>query len=142
MPMTKLDAGYQETRFNYFNISNIGKWTHLRLNIFPDGGIARFRVYGFTTPEWNKINRDELVDLIASENGAVCEGYSDAHYGHPRNLIKPGRGINMGDGWETARRLDRPPVLEADDSGILRVRITVFLKYITRYRFPIDLGFF
>ena len=53
-----------------------------------------------------------LVDLVAMENGGVCQGLSDAHYGHPRNLIKRGRGINMGDGWETARRKDRPPVLK------------------------------
>ena len=45
-------------------------------------------------------------------NGGVCQGLSDAHYGHPRNLIKPNRGINMGDGWETARRKDRPPILK------------------------------
>ncbi|XP_012261272.2 allantoicase-like [Athalia rosae] len=119
--MTTLEPGYEETRRNYFHVPANETWTHLRLNIFPDGGIARLRVFGLTTPDWNRINRKEQIDLIACENGAVCEGYSDAHYGHPRNLIKPGRGINMGDGWETARRLDRPPVLEADDSGILRV---------------------
>ena len=45
-------------------------------------------------------------------NGLYFQGLSDAHYGHPRNLIKRGRGINMGDGWETARRKDRPPVLK------------------------------
>jgi allantoicase len=49
-------------------------------------------------------------------NGGVCMGYSDAHYGHPRNIIQPGRGFNMGDGWETARRLDRPCVLQGNVS--------------------------
>ena len=53
-----------------------------------------------------------LVDLVAMENGGVCLGLSDAHYGHPRNLIKKNRGIDMGDGWETARRKDRPAVLK------------------------------
>lgn len=52
-----------------------------------------------------------MVDLAAAVAGGSCVAYSDAHYGHPRNLISPGRGVNMGDGWETARRLDRPPVL-------------------------------
>ena len=46
------------------------------------------------------------------KNGGVCVAYSDAHYGHPRNMIAPDRGANMGDGWETARRLDRPAILE------------------------------
>ena len=47
------------------------------------------------------------VDLCSVTEGGLCLGYSDAHYGHPRNIIKPGPGVNMGDGWETARRLDR-----------------------------------
>ena len=62
-----------------------------------------------------------LVDLVSASMGGVCIGYSDAHYGHPRNMIKTGRGKDMGDGWETARRLDRPPVLHADAAGILQV---------------------
>lgn len=48
-------------------------------------------------------------------------GYSNAHYGHPRNIIKPNNGETMADGWETARRLDRPEVLEAKDDGTLKV---------------------
>ncbi|XP_015585513.1 allantoicase [Cephus cinctus] len=119
--MKVLGAGYEETRRNYFTVSSSEIWTHLRLNIYPDGGIARFHVYGFASPDWHSINHNEEIDLIASENGSICEGYSDAHYGHPRNLIKPGRGVNMGDGWETARRLDRPPIIEVDNAGILRV---------------------
>ena len=47
------------------------------------------------------------TDLVSVTGGGLCLGYSDAHYGHPRNIIKPGPGVNMGDGWETARRLDR-----------------------------------
>ena len=50
------------------------------------------------------------TDLVSVEAGGLCLGYSDAHYGHPRNMIKPGPGVNMGDGWETARRLDRSGV--------------------------------
>lgn len=48
-------------------------------------------------------------------------GYSNAHYGHPRNLIKAGRGVNMGDGWETARRLDRPEIIDTNIDGTLKV---------------------
>ncbi|CAL4233611.1 unnamed protein product, partial [Meganyctiphanes norvegica] len=62
-----------------------------------------------------------LIDLASVENGCQCVAYSDAHYGHPRNLLNPGRGVNMGDGWETARRLDRPPILIANESGVLQV---------------------
>jgi allantoicase len=52
-------------------------------------------------------------------NGGVCIGYSNAHYGHPRNIILPGTPIDMSNGWETARRLDRPEILTADSNGVL-----------------------
>lgn len=48
-------------------------------------------------------------------------GYSNAHYGHPRNIIKPNKSETMADGWETARRLDRPEVLETEEDGTLKV---------------------
>ena len=51
------------------------------------------------------------TDLVSVTQGGLCLGYSDAHYGHPRNIIKPGPGVNMGDGWETSRRLDRSAVI-------------------------------
>jgi allantoicase len=80
--------------------------------------VARLRAFGvLVAPPPEKllsydIDGKKLVDLVAMENGGVCMGLSDAHYGHPRNLIKKGRGINMGDGWETARRMDRPAILK------------------------------
>lgn len=117
--MTQLNAGYQSTRLHYFPVQSDKYYTHLRLNIYPDGGIARLRTYGvMQSPPIERLARYTmedgltLVDLAAMENGGVCEGLSDAHYGHPRNLIKRGRGINMGDGWETARRKDRPAILK------------------------------
>jgi len=121
VPMTKLQSGYEETRHNYFHIESNEIWTHLRLNIYPDGGIARLRVYGEAFSGAHVKHTNEVIDLVSMKNGGVCKGYSNAHYGHPRNLIRPGPGINMGDGWETARRLDRPAILETDPSGILQV---------------------
>lgn len=117
---TDLKPGYQESRLNYFEVTSRETFTHLRLNMFPDGGIARFRVYGEVFLE-KQPNQREIIDLVAFDNGGVCKGYSNAHYGHPRNLIRKGKGINMGDGWETARRLDRPAILELDKNGILQV---------------------
>ena len=77
-------------------------WTHLRLNIYPDGGVARLRVYGEIRPDFSDI--DERIDLVALENGGRALACSDEHYGSMHNLVVAGRGINMGDGWETARR--------------------------------------
>ncbi|MCP1674027.1 allantoicase [Natronocella acetinitrilica] len=78
--------------------------THLRLHIYPDGGIARLRVYGDPWCDWSRKPADQLYDLLALEHGARAIAYSDSHYGHPMRLFRPGRGLNMGDGWETRRR--------------------------------------
>ncbi len=78
--------------------------THLRLNIFPDGGIARLRVYGMITPDWHSVVSGETIDLCAMVNGGRPLLCNDEHFGSLSNLIAPGKGINMGDGWETRRR--------------------------------------
>ncbi len=79
-------------------------WTHLRVHIYPDGGIARLRVYGQVVGVFDELAADALVDLVALENGGRPIAWNDAHFGAPAHLILPGRGINMGDGWETRRR--------------------------------------
>lgn len=89
---------------NLFEIKNEKTWTHLRLNIFPDGGVARLRVYGVVVPDWSKFKPGDLVDLVAIENGGVALACSDMFFSSMNNLIMPGRAKNMGDGWETKRR--------------------------------------
>lgn len=79
-------------------------WRWLRLNIYPDGGIARLRVFGEIAKDWTSISADETVDLAAAVNGGVACAWSDAHYGRPANILTSWPAINMGDGWETARR--------------------------------------
>ncbi|HEY4646389.1 MAG TPA: allantoicase [Steroidobacteraceae bacterium] len=91
-------------RHNTFPIEDGSTWRSLRLNIFPDGGIARFRVCGVVRPDWTAVRNDELVDLFAVERGGIALQANDQHYGDIRNLNRPGRGVNMGDGWETRRR--------------------------------------
>uniref|UniRef100_A0AAY4B815 Allantoate amidinohydrolase n=1 Tax=Denticeps clupeoides TaxID=299321 RepID=A0AAY4B815_9TELE len=121
VPINELKPGHASSCHNYFPVTLSRRVTHLRLNMYPDGGIARLRVYGVGQRDWSSIRLRELVDLVALTNGGVCVGYSNAHFGHPRNMIGLGRAANMGDGWETARRLDRPWVLETDSQGILQV---------------------
>lgn len=89
---------------NYFELNNEQPWSHLRLNIFPDGGVARLRVYGEPHVDWSKLLPGELVDLAASTNGGRAVACSDMFFSPMNNIIAPGRGINMGDGWETRRR--------------------------------------
>jgi allantoicase len=87
---------------NSFEIDGRRRVTHLRLNIFPDGGVARLRVHGEVVPDDSVFQRE--LDLAAIENGGFVVSCSDMHYGHRQNLIMPGRSTHMGDGWETKRR--------------------------------------
>ena len=96
-------ADLQGDSLRRFEIKDARAWTHVRLNIFPDGGVARLRVYGAPKIDW-KAAKGERVDLAAALNGAVALCCNDEHFGSIRNLLAPGRGVNMGDGWETRRR--------------------------------------
>ena len=76
--------------------------THVRLRIYPDGGIARLRAYGIAC--LLEADETESRDLLALASGGRALAWSDAHYGLPHKLLRPGRAGNMGDGWETRRR--------------------------------------
>ena len=89
---------------HYFDIDHGGCFNYLRLNIYPDGGIARLRVYGRVIGDLAALDKSALHNLAAVELGARAIAWNDAHFGAAANLLNPGRGINMGDGWETRRR--------------------------------------
>ncbi len=79
--------------------------THLRLNIFPDGGVARLRVLGEVLPDWTRIlSTGAGIDLASAVNGGYIVDTSDRFYGDARNMLMPYPAPNMGDGWETKRR--------------------------------------
>ncbi|CNE81368.1 allantoicase [Mycobacterium tuberculosis] len=80
-------------------------FTHVRLNMFPDGGIARLRVHGDVVPD-PRLLAGLTVDLAALENGARVIGCSDDFYSSPDNMLFPGLARNQAEGWETARRRD------------------------------------
>ena len=87
---------------NRFPIAIKRAVTHLRFHIYPDGGVARLRVYGEVTVDWKKAKG--LVDLAAMENGGRALLASDEHFGARNNLLLPGRAPHMGEGWESRRR--------------------------------------
>ncbi len=90
---------------NPFPIVHPGRVTHLRLNIFPDGGVARLRVHGQVAPRWSRLaGLGGVIDLAALDNGGWVEACSDMFFGSRNNLIKPGPSHSMADGWETRRR--------------------------------------
>ena len=80
--------------------------THVKLLMYPDGGIARFRLYGHAMPVFPFTTSSSVpkpIDLASALNGAIATAYSDQHFGRAANLLLPGRGHDMRDGWETAR---------------------------------------
>ena len=101
LPKTPL----QGDSHNFIAIDSDRPWSKLRLNIYPDGGVARLRVYGDVLVDWRKIAKaGRAVDLAAIWNGGLVLAASDVHYGAKDNMLMPGRAENMGDGWETRRR--------------------------------------
>lgn len=101
VPRTRLQGGTQ----NLLPVSDPGRWTHLRLRIYPDGGVARLRVHGEARPDWAALRAGGLpIDLAALENGGTVVACNDSFFGPKDNLILPGRAPTMGDGWETRRR--------------------------------------
>lgn len=81
--------------------SGAKEYTHVRLCMYPDGGIGRFRLFGRAVPPSTR--SDEVIDLAAAANGGVATDASDAYFSPPGNLLLPGRGVDMSDGWETKR---------------------------------------
>jgi allantoicase len=101
LPQSRLEGNSE----NPFAVTSDERFTHLRFKIYPDGGVARLRVYGDVLPDWDAIKRaGGLVDLAAVENGGLVVATSDEFFGHRHNLIMPGRALDMSDGWETKRR--------------------------------------
>jgi allantoicase len=86
-----------------FKVTSGRRFTHVRLNIFPDGGVARLHVHGEVVPDPAMLE-GLTVDLAALENGADIAARSDQFYSSPRNVISPGLSRVMGEGWETRRR--------------------------------------
>lgn len=100
-----------------FEVTSEKIYTHVRLHIYPDGGVARFRVYGEAYKNWNAVKDDELIDLALVTNCGKALCCNDMFFSAMDNLIAPTKGKNMGDGWETKR--NRTP--NNEDWVILRL---------------------
>ena len=87
-----------------FEVSDPRRWTHVRLTIHPDGGVARLRVHGRPVPDPELLTG--TIDLLAAELGGAVVQASDEFYGTAAHLLQPGRAASMADGWENARRRD------------------------------------
>ena len=88
---------------HHFFITNNKKiFTHIKFNIFPDGGVARLRLYGSIAKSNNF--RDKKINLASLLDGASVIACNNEHFGKAENILAPGKAKNMGDGWETRRR--------------------------------------
>eukprot|EP00804_Cyclotella_cryptica_P030495 CCRYP_008551-RA/>CCRYP_008551-RA protein AED:0.38 eAED:0.38 QI:0/0.5/0.33/1/0.5/0.66/3/383/474 len=150
LPMTPLRPGYEESRYHSFalreQMRQLGGVTHIKLNYFPDGGVARLRVWGQTFVSSPSLASSQTTTIVHSEHnkhaprihchsssgpppsseaypqpelsstihGGAGLACSNKHYGIPMNLLSPTLGKDMGDGWETARHPDRPPIVTKD----------------------------
>ena len=94
-----LDPGSQ----HFFEVNSESQWTHVKLHIYPDGGVARLRVYGEVKKDWSTVDIGQEIDLAYAPNGAKSILCNDMFFSHMDNLLMPQRGANMGDGWETKR---------------------------------------
>lgn len=99
LPKSSLKPGSQ----HFLEINSNKVYTHIRLHIYPDGGVARFRVYGEVVKDWSTIKNDELIDLALINNCGKALHCNDMFFSRMDNLISPTTGKNMGDGWETKR---------------------------------------
>lgn len=96
------ECGPSQKQFFALDKPTTTAYTHARLKMYPDGGIARFRLYGQVVPDFTQ-SKDIEIDLASVLNGGQAVARSDQHFGSADNLLLPGKGENMGSGWETKR---------------------------------------
>ncbi|MBN6057841.1 allantoicase [Nonomuraea sp. RK-328] len=104
-------------------VADDARYTHVRLNMFPDGGIARLRVHGEARPDLSVYDGLSL-DLAALQNGGLVTACSNAYYSSPNNVIAPGLARHQAEGWETARRREEGTewlVIRLAGRGVVRL---------------------
>ncbi|GAA2705145.1 allantoicase [Actinoplanes palleronii] len=107
---------------NLFGVTDGRRYTHVRLTIYPDGGVARLRVHGEVVPDPALLPK--IFDVAAAEYGGRVVDCSNVFYGHPQRMLMPGLAQNMGDGWETSRRRD-----DANDWVLVQLAAPARLRF-------------
>jgi len=107
---------------NLFTVDDQRRYTHVRLTIHPDGGVARLRVHGEVVPDPDLL--PEVFDVAAARYGARVTACSNMFYGHPQRMLMPGLAASMGDGWETARRRD-----DGNDWVVVRLAVPAVIGH-------------
>ena len=100
VPRTNLKGDSQ----HFFTVDDGNTWSYVRLNIYPDGGVARLRIYGEPQSLISAVDRQHWVDLVSSAAGGTALECNNMHFGDMKNLLSNRPVANMGNGWETRRR--------------------------------------
>ena len=90
---------------HYFTVKSKNVFSHIKFNIFPDGGVARLRLYG-SIAKSNKL-KNKIINIASLLDGAAVIACNNEHFGKAENILAPGKAKNMGDGWETRRRREK-----------------------------------
>jgi allantoicase len=106
---------------NLFTVDAKRRFTHVKLTIYPDGGVARLRVHGEVVPDPRLL--PGAFDVAAAEHGGRIVGCSNMFYGSPQNMLAPGLALSMGDGWETSRRRD-----DGNDWALVRLAVPAVIE--------------
>jgi allantoicase len=106
---------------NLFTVDAKRRFTHVKLSIYPDGGVARLRVHGEVVPDPRLL--PSVFDVAAAEYGGRVVGCSNMFYGSPQNMLAPGVALSMGDGWETSRRRD-----DGNDWALVRLAVPAVIE--------------
>lgn len=115
---------------NLFCVRSAARVTHVRLNIFPDGGVARLRCYGRVAADLSGDGERDMAGLV---NGGRVIACNDMFFGNMQNLIMPHEGVNMGDGWETRRKRDKSEDWVIVELGA-RTRLTRLLVHTRHFK--------
>jgi allantoicase len=117
LPLTKVERGAH----NFLALPASGRATHLRLRIFPDGGVARFRAYGVVAPDWSRLVPGQLVDLASIAWGGKALASNDSFFSPRDNINLPWSSRRMDEGWETRRRRTYNASADGGDWNLLRL---------------------
>ena len=85
---------------NLQSARTVSVWTHVRIRVFPDGGVARLRVWGEPA---SVADPNTEVDLACAQHGGQAMACSSTALGSPVNLLKRQPAIDIRDGWEPQR---------------------------------------
>jgi allantoicase len=104
LPKTPLRPGYEQTRMHYFTLETPMEGTHLRINYYPDGGVARLRLWGTILgklgpkagPKYAPIQTGPTCTVVShSEHATAVVPPSRQSYEYPELSLQENGGVGL-----------------------------------------------